>query len=62
MNNAVRQFGEFGFVPAVSGAYEVAGDALEFVNLFASAPGAGFEIVRSILISSVHAAVAVVID
>ena len=32
MHYAVVEFGEFAGVPAVGGAYEVAGDALEFVD------------------------------
>lgn len=30
---AVVEFGEFGFVPTVGGSYEVACDALQFVNV-----------------------------
>lgn len=33
MDNAVVEFGEFGGVPAVGGAHEIAGDALQTVDV-----------------------------
>ena len=62
MDYSIVQLGEFGGVPSVSGAYEVACDALEAVDCRASAFRACFGVVRGILMAAVHAAVAVVVD
>ena len=62
MYDAVVEFGEFGFVPAVGGAYEIAGNALQAVNGVAVAHGAFLKVLGGVLIAAVHAAVAVVIN
>ncbi len=61
MHYAVGELGEFGFVPAVGGADEVAGDALQLVDVVAAAVGALGERFLRVLISAAHAAVAVVV-
>ena len=62
VNHAILEFGELSAVPAACRTYEVAGDALELVNILASAVRTFLEILLGILISAVHAAVAVVVD
>ena len=62
MNDAVVEFGEFRAVPSVSSPDEIAGDALEFIYVVAAAFRAGVERIGRILVSAVHAAVAVMVD
>ena len=62
MNHAVVKFCQFGAVPAVGGAYEVARDALQLVDFVAAALRACVEVVGGVFISAVHTAVAVVAD
>ena len=62
VNRAVVEFVEFCVVPAVGGAYELAGDALELVDVGAAALGTSLQLLVSIFIAAVHAAVAVVVD
>ena len=62
MNDAVVEFGEFGVVPAVGRADEIAGDALQTVYGLAAAFGAGVEILGSVFVAAFHAAVAVMVD
>ena len=61
MDGPVVQFGQFGFVPAVGGPHEVSGDALQAVDVCAATSGAGFQIRSRVLVSAVHAPVAVVV-
>ena len=61
MNHTVLEFGEFAAVPSVGGADEVAGDALQAVDVVAVANGALLKTLGSILIAAVHTAVAVVV-
>ena len=61
VDHAVGQFGEFRRIPSVGSAYEIAGDALEFVDMAAAAGGTYFKVLLGVLISAVHAAVAVVV-
>ena len=44
MNHPVVQFRKFGIVPTVGGTYQVAGDALQLVDVFASAFRASFQV------------------
>ena len=62
MNHSVLEFGELSAVPAACRTYEVAGDALELVNILAAAVRTFLQILLGIFISAVHAAVPVVID
>ncbi len=61
MDYAVVEFGKFGLVPAVGGSYKISGDALQFVNVAASAFRTNFEFALCVFISAVHASVAVVV-
>ena len=61
MHYAVFQFGKLCTVPALSGAYKIAGDALQPVDMVAVAVRAFLQIGVSILESAVHAAVSVVV-
>ena len=61
MDYAVVQLCQFGRVPAVGGAHEVAGDALQAVDGRAAALGARLQVGRRILVAAVHAAVAVMV-
>ena len=61
MDHAVAELGELGVVPAVCGAYEIAGDALEAINCCRTALRAFFKILARILIAAVHASVAVMV-
>ena len=62
MYHPVVEFGQFARVPAVGRADEVAGDALEGVDVVAVAMRALPEVVISILEAAVEASVAVVVD
>ena len=62
MDYTVLELGELAGVPAVGGTYEVAGDALEGVDVLAVAVRALMEIVVGVLEAAVEAAVAVVVD
>ena len=61
MHHAVSKFCEFCTVPAACRTYEVAGDALQLVNLRSLAVRTFLEVGISVFISAVHAAVAVVV-
>lgn len=61
VDDAVVQFGQFGFVPTVSRADQIACDALQAVDVRAAAFGAGVQMFGRILVSAIHAAVAVVV-
>ena len=61
MHYAVVEFGELAGVPAVGGAYEVAGDALEFVDSCAVAVWTFLQVFGSVFVATVHTAVAVVV-
>ena len=61
VDNAVLEFGKFTAVPAIGGADEVAGDALQAVDVVSVALGAFLKAVGGILISTVHATVAVMV-
>ena len=62
VHDAVFELGELGVVPAVGCSDEVTCDALYVVDVVAVAFGALGEAFLRILISAVHAAVAVVVD
>ena len=62
MDDTVLELGELAAVPAVGGADEVACDALQAVDVVAVAAGALVEVIGSVLIAAIHAAVAVVVD
>ena len=62
MNHSVLELSELRAVPAASRTHEVACDSLKLVYLRALAVRAFLEICISILISTVHATVAVVVD
>ena len=57
----VVQFGEFGLVPTVGGSYQVAGDALQFVDVGAAAFRTNFQVGGGVFVSAFQAAVAVVV-
>ena len=57
----VVQFGEFGLVPTVGGSYQVAGDALQFVDVGAAAFRTNFQLRGGVFVSAFQAAVAVVV-
>ena len=59
--DAVLKLSKFRTVPAPCCSYEIAGDALEFVNLVALAVRTFLKVGICIFISAVHAAVAVVV-
>ena len=61
MYHPVLEFGQLCTVPTAGRSYEVAGDALELVDLCALAVRTFLEVLVSILKAAVHAAVAVVI-
>ena len=61
MRHSVFQFGEFGTIPTVGCSDEVSRDALEAVDVRASAIGAVLDVSVSALVAAVHAAVAVVV-
>ena len=61
MHYAVVEFGELAGVPAVGGAHEVAGDALEFVDSCAVAVWTFLQVFGSVFVAAVHTAVAVVV-
>ena len=62
MDYAVIQFGKFGVVPTVGRSDEVAGDALQTVDVVTVAVRTLLKILLSVFISAVHAAVAVMVD
>ncbi len=61
MDYAVVEFGKLGVVPTVSRADKVACDALEAVDVMGMAPGAFFKVGSGVFISTIHAAVSVVV-
>ena len=61
MHYAVVEFGEFAGIPAVGGAHQVAGDALQFVDVVAVAVRTFGEMVGCVFVAAVHTAVAVVV-
>ena len=61
VHHAVAELSELSAVPAACGTYEVAGDTLELVYVFASAVRTLLEACFCILESAVHAAVAVMV-
>ena len=61
MYDAVAELGELTAVPTACGTYEVTGDALELVDVLSAAVRALHKTLLCVLISAVHAAVAVVV-
>ena len=61
MYDAVAELGELTAVPAACGADEVAGDALELVDVLSAAVRALGQALLGVLEAAVHAAVAVVV-
>lgn len=61
MNHAVTELSKLAAVPSVCGTYEVAGDTLELVDLLTAAVWTLLHVVLSVLVSAVHATVAVVV-
>ena len=62
MYHAVAELGELSAVPAAGCTYEVAGDALELVDVLSAAVRALHQTLLGIFKSAVHAAVTVVVD
>ena len=62
VDHTVAELGEFSSVPAAGGSHKVTCDALELVDIAASAVRAFLKSLLRIFESAVHAAVAVVID
>ena len=62
VNYAVAELGELAAVPSVGCSHEITCDALKLVNLLASAVWTLLHVLLCILVSAVHAAVAVVVD
>ena len=61
MSDAVVEFGKFRLIPAVGSSDEVAGDALQAVDVGAATFGASFETRRGVFVAAIDAAVAVVV-
>lgn len=61
MNHTVAELGELAAVPSAGSTYEVTGDSLKLVYLFAAAVRALLHVLLCIFISAVHATVAVVV-
>ena len=61
MHNPVVQLRQFRLVPAVGGTYEVAGDALQLVNVVAAAFRTDFQVGCGVLVTAFEATVAVVV-
>ena len=61
VHHAVAELGELSAVPTAGGTYEVTGNTLELVDVFASAVRTLLEAGLCVLKAAVHAAVAVVI-
>ena len=61
VNDTVAELGELAAVPAACGTYEVTCDALELVDVLATAVRTLCKSLLCVLISAVHAAVAVVV-
>ena len=61
MNNPIIQFRQLRIVPAVGGAYQVAGDALELIQVLAAAFGAFFQMGVGIFVAAIQATVAVMV-
>ena len=61
VNYAVFEFCKLSAVPTACSTYEVAGDTLELVNVRSAAVRTLHEALLCILVSAVHAAVAVVV-
>ena len=61
VNDTVAELGELAAVPAACGTYEVTCDALELVDVLTAAVWTFGESLLCVLISAVHAAVAVVV-
>ena len=59
--DAVTELGELSAVPTACGTYEIASDALELVNVLSAAVRTLRKTLLCVLISTVHAAVAVVV-
>ena len=62
VNHSVLELGKLAAVPAVGGADEIAGDALEGVNIVSVAMRTLLETFGCIFIAAIEAAVSVVID
>ena len=61
MNHTVIEFCQFGLIPTVGGTYEITGDALESVDIVATAIGTLVHYLLGIFISAIHATVACVV-
>ena len=62
MHHTVVELGELGIVPAVGGSHQITGDALQLVDGAAATLRAYFQILLSILMTAIHATVAIVVD
>ena len=62
MDDAVLELGKLAAIPAVGGADEVTGDALQAVDVMTVAVGALLKAIGGILVTAVHATVAVMVD
>ena len=61
MNHTVIELCQFGLIPTVGGTYEITGDALESVDIVATAIWALVHYFLGIFISAIHATVACVV-
>ena len=61
MHHTVAELGELSAVPSAGGSHEVACDSLKLVDLLASAVRTLLHVLLGVLISAVHAAVAVMV-
>ena len=61
MRHAVVQLGELGLVPAVGRPDEITRDALELIQMMASALGADLEVRGGVFVSAIHAPVPVMV-
>ena len=61
VDNSVIQFSQFSLVPTFSCSHQITSDALQTVNVLACTSWAGFQIFACILVTTVHATIAIVI-
>ena len=61
MGNTVVELSQLATVPAVGGTYQVAGDALQLVDVVAAALWTNLQVGIGILVAAVETAVAVVV-
>ena len=61
MNDSVIQFREFGIVPTIGSTYQITGDALQLIDVLASALRTSFQVRSRVLIAAFEATIAVMV-